>query len=577
MIQSVELRQRDIRGQDYLPADLPPLLKKIYLHRGVCSAAELERSVRHLLPFTTLKGLDKAVELLHKALINGQRIMVIGDFDVDGAASIALTVLALRSMGGHNVQHLVPNRFEDGYGLSPKVVEYSHVRGTQLILTVDNGISSHGGVECAHRYGIPVLITDHHLPGETLPEAEVIVNPNLNDCAFPSRTLAGVGVAFYVMMALRAHLRKLNWFDTKLAEPNLAELLDLVALGTVADLVPLDFNNRILVWQGINRIRANKCRPGIRALIEIANRDMSHLVANDLTFGIGPRLNAAGRLNDMSAGVALLLTEDIEHARMLALELNMLNQKRKEIEQNMQSEALSLFMKLTHQQTDLPLGLAFYHPTWHQGVIGILAARLKEYFYRPVIAFAPAGDGMLKGSGRSIPRLHLYNALEKLKRLYPGLISKFGGHAMAAGLLLKEVHFEEFRQRFAELMGQWLNKELLQHVIWSDGTLQPNDFNIQTAELLREAGPWGKSFPEPIFNGKFKLLRQILIGERHLKMIIEPLGGGPLLNGIAFNIDTGLWPDKSVQQIQLAFKLDINEFHGNRSLQLRIEHIWPLN
>ncbi|MCG7365773.1 single-stranded-DNA-specific exonuclease RecJ [Pantoea sp. ACRSH] len=577
MIKSVELRRREIGVEDQLPADLPPLLKRLYLQRGVRSAAELERGAKHLLPFTSLSGLDAAVELLHQALLDGRRIMVVGDFDADGATSTALTVLALRSMGGHNVQYLVPNRFDDGYGLSPEVVEQARARGAQLILTVDNGISSHSGVACAHQHGIPVLVTDHHLPGETLPEAEAIVNPNLRDCAFPSRALAGVGVAFYLMMALRAHLRKLGWFGATRAEPNLAELLDLVALGTVADVVPLDVNNRILVWQGLSRIRAGKCRPGIRALLEIANRDARQLVASDLGFALGPRLNAAGRLDDMSVGVALLLTDDITQARMLANELDALNQTRKEIEQGMQSEALALCQTLERQQTELPLGLAFYHPEWHQGVVGILASRLKERFYRPVIAFAPAGDGTLKGSGRSIPGLHLRDALERLDTLYPGMMLKFGGHAMAAGLSLEEAQFEAFRQRFADLLGEWLSEESLQSVIWSDGALQPGEFSLQTAELLREAGPWGQAFPEPAFDGKFKLLQQRLVGERHLKVMLEPLGGGPLIDGIAFNVDTTLWPDNSVRQVELAFKLDINEYRGNRSVQLIIDHLWPLS
>lgn len=577
MIKTVELRRREIGVEDALPADLPPLLKRLYLQRGVRSAAELERGVKHLLPFSSLNGLDAAVELLHQALLDGRRIMVVGDFDADGATSTALTVLALRSMGGHNVQYLVPNRFDDGYGLSPEVVEQARARGAQLILTVDNGISSHSGVACAHQYNIPVLVTDHHLPGDTLPEAEAIVNPNLHDCAFPSRALAGVGVAFYLMMALRAHLRKLGWFGATRAEPNLAELLDLVALGTVADVVPLDVNNRILVWQGLGRIRAGKCRPGIRALLEIANRDARQLVASDLGFALGPRLNAAGRLDDMSVGVSLLLTDDITQARMLANELDALNQTRKEIEQGMQSEALALCMALERQQTELPLGLAFYHPEWHQGVVGILASRLKERFYRPVIAFAPAGDGTLKGSGRSIPGLHLRDALERLDTLYPGMMLKFGGHAMAAGLSLEETQFEAFRQRFADLLGEWLSEESLQSVIWSDGALQPNEFSLQTAELLREAGPWGQAFPEPAFDGKFKLLQQRLVGERHLKVMLEPLGGGPLIDGIAFNVDTTLWPDNSVRQVELAFKLDINEYRGNRSVQLIIDHLWPLS
>ncbi len=348
-----------------------------------------------------------------------------------------------------------------------------------------------------------------------------------------------------------------------------------MALGTVADVVPLDANNRILVWQGLSRIRAGKCRAGIRALLEIANRDARQLAASDLGFAVGPRLNAAGRLDDMSVGVALLLTEDIAQARMLASELDALNQTRKEIEQGMKSEALALCDELERQHRDLPLGLAFYHPEWHQGVVGILASRLKERFHRPVIAFAPAGDGTLKGSGRSIAGLHLRDALERIDTLYPELIIKFGGHAMAAGLSLEEAKYDEFRQRFAALIDEWLEGEALQGVMWSDGELHAQEFTLHTAEMLREAGPWGQAFPEPVFDGQFKLLQQRLVGERHLKVMVEPLGGGPLLDGIAFNVDTSLWPDSSVRQVQLAYKLDINEYRGNRSVQLIIDHIWP--
>ncbi|MDI6954912.1 single-stranded-DNA-specific exonuclease RecJ [Pantoea sp. Pa-EAmG] len=571
---SVELRRREAQADAQLPDDLPPLLRRLYLQRGVKDAAELERGAKFLLPWQSLGGIERAVTLLHQMLQQKRRIVVVGDFDADGATSTALTVLALRSMGG-NVDYLVPNRFEDGYGLSPEVVEQARARGAELILTVDNGISSHAGVDTAHQHGIPVLITDHHLPGETLPAAEAIVNPNLSDSAFPSRSLAGVGVAFYLMLALRAHLRQQSWFSDGRSEPNLAELLDLVALGTVADVVPLDANNRILVWQGLSRIRAGKCRAGIRALLEIANRDARQLAASDLGFAVGPRLNAAGRLDDMSVGVALLLTEDIAQARMLASELDALNQTRKEIEQGMKSEALALCDELERQHRDLPLGLAFYHPEWHQGVVGILASRLKERFHRPVIAFAPAGDGTLKGSGRSIAGLHLRDALERIDTLYPGLIIKFGGHAMAAGLSLEEAKYDEFRQRFAALIDEWLEGEALQGVMWSDGELHAQEFTLHTAEMLREAGPWGQAFPEPVFDGQFKLLQQRLVGERHLKVMVEPLGGGPLLDGIAFNVDTSLWPDSSVRQVQLAYKLDINEYRGNRSVQLIIDHIWP--
>ncbi|ASM22995.1 single-stranded-DNA-specific exonuclease RecJ [Serratia marcescens] len=571
-----QLRRRPAADDTHLPASLPPLLRRLYALRGVQAEQELERGVKGMLPWQQLDGIDDAVGLLQQALADGRRIMVVGDFDADGATSTALTVLALRSMGGAAVDYLVPNRFEDGYGLSPEVVEQAAARGAELIVTVDNGISSHAGVDVAHAKGMQVLVTDHHLPGETLPAAEAIVNPNLRGCAFPSKSLAGVGVAFYLMLALRARLRDSGWFEQRaLAMPNLAELLDLVALGTVADVVPLDANNRILVYQGLNRIRAGKCRPGIRALLEVANRDARQLAANDLGFALGPRLNAAGRLDDMSIGVALLLSDDIAQARMLANDLDALNQTRREIEQGMQVEALQLCDQLERTSTELPYGLAMYHPEWHQGVVGILASRIKERFHRPVIAFAPAGDGILKGSGRSVPGLHMRDALERLDMLNPGLMMKFGGHAMAAGLSLEEAKFDEFRQRFGELVGEWLDPAMLEGVIWSDGELAMQELSLTTAELLREGGPWGQAFPEPTFDGKFRILQQRLVGEKHLKLMVEPLGGGPLLDGIAFNVDTTLWPDSSVREVELAYKLDVNEFRGNRNVQLLIQHLWP--
>ncbi|HID9656401.1 TPA: single-stranded-DNA-specific exonuclease RecJ [Serratia marcescens] len=571
-----QLRRRPAADDTHLPASLPPLLRRLYALRGVQGEQELERGVKGMLPWQQLDGIDDAVSLLQQALADGRRIMVVGDFDADGATSTALTVLALRSMGGVAVDYLVPNRFEDGYGLSPEVVEQAAARGAELIVTVDNGISSHAGVDVAHAKGMQVLVTDHHLPGETLPAAEAIVNPNLRGCAFPSKSLAGVGVAFYLMLALRARLRDSGWFEQRtLAMPNLAELLDLVALGTVADVVPLDANNRILVYQGLNRIRAGKCRPGIRALLEVANRDARQLAANDLGFALGPRLNAAGRLDDMSIGVALLLSDDIAQARMLANDLDALNQTRREIEQGMQVEALQLCDQLERTSTELPYGLAMYHPEWHQGVVGILASRIKERFHRPVIAFAPAGDGILKGSGRSVPGLHMRDALERLDMLNPGLMMKFGGHAMAAGLSLEEARFDEFRQRFGELVGEWLDPAMLEGVIWSDGELAMQELSLTTAELLREGGPWGQAFPEPTFDGKFRILQQRLVGEKHLKLMVEPLGGGPLLDGIAFNVDTTLWPDSSVREVELAYKLDVNEFRGNRNVQLLIQHLWP--
>jgi single-stranded-DNA-specific exonuclease len=571
-----QLRRREAATGVELPADLSPLLRRLYLARGVKESQELERSVRGMLPYQQLDGIDTAVALLQKALAERLRIIIVGDFDADGATSTTLTLLSLRSMGCGNLDYLVPNRFEDGYGLSPEVVEQAAARGAELILTVDNGISSHAGVALAHEKGIQVLVTDHHLPGETLPDAEAIINPNLVGCEFPSKSLAGVGVAFYLMLALRSALRDSGWFEQNgLAIPNLAEHLDLVALGTVADVVPLDANNRIMVYQGLNRIRAGKCRAGIRALLEVAGREARTLCASDLGFALGPRLNAAGRLDDMSVGVALLLSEDIGQARALASDLDALNQTRREIEQGMQVEALALCDKLERSTDALPFGLAMYHPEWHQGVVGILASRLKERFNRPVIAFAPAGEGILKGSGRSIAGLHMRDALERLDTLNPGLMMKFGGHAMAAGLSLEESKFDEFRDKFAELVGEWLDPSHLEGVVWSDGELSARELTIDTAEMLRDGGPWGQAFPEPTFDGTFRILQQKLLKERHLKLMIEPIGGGPLLDGIAFNIDPTFWPDSSIREVQLAYRLDINEFRGNRSVQLIIEHLWP--
>lgn len=573
----IQLRRREAVDSDSLPADLPPLLRRLYASRGVKSADDLERGLKGMLHWRTLTGVEKAVEMLHDAFEKNLRIMVVGDFDADGATSTALTVLSLRAMGCHSVEYLVPNRFEDGYGLSPEVVDQAHARGAQMIMTVDNGISSHAGVDHAHALGISVLVTDHHLPGETLPNADAMVNPNLVDCPFPSKSLAGVGVAFYLMLVLCNHLKAKGWFESRgIAVPKIVEFLDLVALGTVADVVPLDANNRILTWQGLSRIRAGVCRPGIKALLEIANRDPQKLVASDLGFALGPRLNAAGRLDDMSVGVALLLSENLGEARMLANELDALNQTRKEIEQGMQAEALTLCEKLERSSETLPGGLAMYHPEWHQGVVGILASRIKERFHRPVIAFAPAGDGMLKGSGRSIQGLHMRDALERLDTLYPGLMMKFGGHAMAAGLSLEEAKFDEFQQRFGELVTEWLDPALLQGEILSDGELSAQEMTLDVAQMLRDAGPWGQMFPEPLFDGHFRLLQQRIVGERHLKVMVEPVGGGPLLDGIAFNVDTTCWPDNGVREVKLAYKLDINEFRGNRSLQLIIDNIWPI-
>lgn len=576
MKHSIKLRRR--RPVDStLSEDLPPILRRLYSQRGVVCGEEIARETKHLLPWQGMGAIDQAVALLHRALDRQQRIMIVGDFDVDGATSTALVVLALSAMGANNIDYLVPNRFMDGYGLSADVVAQAAERGAEVIVTVDNGIAAHQGVEAARARGITVIVTDHHLPGETLPPADAIVNPNLRDSTFTSGALAGVGVAFYLMMALRAYLRTSGWFTASQTAPNLANLLDLVALGTVADVVPLDANNRILVWQGLRRIRAGHCRPGIQALLAIAQRDPRYLTANDLAFSLGPRLNAAGRLDNMSIGVALLLTEDKAEALALANELDGLNRARKTIEQAMQHEALQLCHTLQQQdvQADLPLGLVFYHPEWHQGVIGILASRLKERFHRPVIAFAPAGDGVLKGSGRSVAGLHLRDVLERLNTLHPALMLNFGGHAMAAGLTLRTTQLETFRQHFALLVSGLLDRTLLTGEVVTDGELTPEAFTLDTAEILRDGGPWGQDFPEPLFDGRFNVVEQHLVAGKHLKLRLVAHGGGPLLNAIAFNIDIAQWPDPRRSDVVAVYRMDINRYRGSCDLQLIIEHLLP--
>ncbi|HAS6082935.1 single-stranded-DNA-specific exonuclease RecJ [Vibrio vulnificus] len=575
----IEIQRRPEPDLSLLPDSVPDILKRIYLNRGIQDVSQLETAVKGLHSYQKLHGIELAVALLFEAIREQKRIIVVGDFDADGATSSALSVLALRMLGSNNVDYLVPNRFEDGYGLSPEVVEQAIALGAEVIMTVDNGVSSIEGVRYAKEHGLKVLVTDHHLPGQVLPEVDAMVNPNLQTCAFPSKALAGVGVAFYLMMALCVHMRQRGWFaEQGMAEPKLMELVDLVALGTVADVVPLDENNRILVHQGLQRIRAGKARPGIQALIEVAKRDARRLVAADFGFALGPRINAAGRLDDMSFGVELLMCNNIQAARRMAHELDGLNQTRKEIEEGMKQEAMAFCERLQFgENSELPYGLALFQRDWHQGVIGILASRIKEKYHRPVIAFADGGDGYIKGSCRSIPGLHMRDALDLIDTQNPGLILKFGGHAMAAGLTIKECDFERFSQLFDQLVKRELDEAALKGIVLSDGELKPEEFSMHTAELLRSAGPWGQAFPEPIFDGEFKVLHQKLVGEKHLKLMLEPLFKGHptniMIDGIAFNVDLRRWPDASVKTVRLAYKLDINEFRNNQSLQLMIEHI----
>ncbi|EPD6042889.1 single-stranded-DNA-specific exonuclease RecJ [Vibrio parahaemolyticus] len=575
----IEIQRRPEPDLSLLPDSIPPILKRIYINRGITDIAQLETSARGLHSYQKLGGIEQAVELLFQAIQEQKRIIVVGDFDADGATSSALSVLALRMLGSNNVDYLVPNRFEDGYGLSPEVVDQALELGAEMIMTVDNGVSSIEGVRYAKENGITVLVTDHHLPGQVLPEVDAMVNPNLDSCTFPSKALAGVGVAFYLMMALCVHMRKHNWFAQQgMQEPKLMELIDLVALGTVADVVPLDENNRILVHQGLQRIRAGKARPGIQALIEVAKRDARRLVASDFGFALGPRINAAGRLDDMSFGVELLMCNNIHAARRMASELDGLNQTRKEIEEGMKQEAMAFCERLQFgENSELPYGLSLFQRDWHQGVIGILASRIKEKFHRPVIAFADGGEGTIKGSCRSIPGLHMRDALDFIDTQNPGLIIKFGGHAMAAGLTIKEQDFERFSRLFDEVVKKELDEAALKGVILTDGELKPEEFSMHIAEQLRAGGPFGQAFPEPIFDGEFKVLHQKLVGEKYLKLMLEPLYKGHptnvMIDGIAFNVDLRRWPDASVKTVRLAYKLDVNEFRGNQSLQLMIDHI----
>ncbi|WGE65940.1 single-stranded-DNA-specific exonuclease RecJ [Actinobacillus equuli subsp. equuli] len=548
-----------------------PLLNRLYQSRGISSPQELERTLQFLHRPNQLANIDAAVELLVEAYKQQSRIIIVGDFDADGATSTALAILALRQLGFENVDYLIPDRFSQGYGLSLAVAEMVLAKGTDIVMTVDNGISSFEGIDLLKEHGIKVLVTDHHLPAENLPNADAMVNPNLADCTFPSKSLAGVGVAFYVMLALRGRMRELGCFKEK--EPNLAELLDLVALGTVADVVPLDHNNRILVHQGLNRIRSGHCRAGIRALAEVSKRDLSALQASDLGFAIAPRLNAAGRLENMSLGVELLIADNMEIARQLAFELDSLNQTRKEFEQEMKTEALAICANLPSlMQKEQAHGIVLYQPDWHQGVIGILASRIKDQFHRPVIAFAQESEDSeyLKGSARSIAGLHMRDLLERIDSLYPDLIIKFGGHAMAAGLTIHQDSFLRFQKIFDEIINEIIEPEQLQGVIYTDGELAPSELNIEIAELLQQAGPWGQNFPEPTFEGEFRLLQQRVLGGKHLKLMVEQSNGG-LFDAIWFNADLRYFPDLSIKQVKLIYKLDINEFRGNKSLQLRVE------
>ncbi len=537
---------------------LSPLMARIYAARGVADTSELDVSLKRLLPYHSLKNITAAAQRLADAIQRRERLLIVADYDSDGATACAVGVRALRTFGAI-VDFIVPNRFEYGYGLTPEIVELAAQRQPQLLITVDNGIASLAGVAEAQRRGIEVLITDHHLPGDSLPDA-LIVNPNQPGCPFPSKHLAGVGVIFYVMLALRAELRQRGHFSDGTG-PNLAELLDLVALGTVADVVRLDANNRILVEQGLARMRAGRAHAGIKALFQVAGRSESRAVCFDLGFALGPRLNAAGRLDDMGLGIGCLLQDNLELAQETATELDRLNRERRGIESGMQQEALA---QLDQISVDDSYSLSLYRDDWHQGVIGILASRIKDRHHRPAIVFAPGNDGELKGSGRSISALHLRDALDLVAKRHPQLILKFGGHAAAAGLTIREPDLAAFRDAFETVCREWLDRSLLEREHATDGELAPADLHLQTAlELDRQV--WGQGFPQPAFRGMFHITHQRVVGEKHLKLKLQQ--SGQQLDAILFQ-----QAEPIPEQVELVYRPNVNEYQGQRSLQLIVEH-----
>jgi single-stranded-DNA-specific exonuclease len=557
-------------GNELQDTSLHPVLRRAYAARGVSHSNELTLSLDRLMPVGTLSGVDAAVALIlaHR----DRRIVVVGDFDADGATSTALIVRCLRAWGFASVEFLVPNRFEFGYGLTPEIVGLAAERSPTLIITVDNGISSNAGVAAARERGMQVLVTDHHLPGHTLPDADVIVNPNAPGCTFASKALAGVGVAFYVMAAVR---REIDARGTVVMPP-VTDFLDLVALGTVADLVPLDVNNRVLVSQGLRRIRAGRAVPGIRALLAIGNRSVPSVTAADLGFTIGPRLNAAGRLDDMSIGIRCLLADTDSEALALATRLDQLNVERREIEARMQGAAMAAVDHLREETSEQQSrqGVCLFNADWHQGVVGLVASRIKDRIRRPVIAFARAGDGTLRGSARSVPGIHIRDVLDGMATRQPDLISRFGGHAMAAGLTLEEHRLDDFARAFDAEVARWRDPKVPANRVETDGELSSDEIALETAQAVREGGPWGQAFPEPSFDGMFSVKNARVVGEKHLKMWVTCGAGERSFDAIAFNFkgadETPALPDGDVR---LVYRLDINEFRGERRLQLLVDHV----
>lgn len=554
--------------------EIHPILERIFLARGLTSTDELDRTLVKLPSPWLLSGIEVMVAHLIIAIHQQQRICIVADFDADGATSCAVAIKGLQLLGAADVSFVVPNRFKYGYGLTPEIVELVKLKNPDVIVTVDNGISSLDGVRVAKELGIKVLITDHHLPGSQLPVADAIVNPNLVNDQFPSGALAGVGVMFYVLMALRSRLREQSWFEqNQTPEPNLAQLLDYVALGTVADVVALDQINRILVHQGLLRIRSGHSHPGINALIDVSGKNSGAIYASDLGFSVGPRLNAAGRMDDMSLGIQCLLTDDPVVAKKLAQQLDELNNERRVVEGEMKTEAMALLSEMKRlDERHTPAGVCLYDANWHQGVIGILASRIKDQLHRPVIAFAPAGKDEIKGSARSIPGVHIRDVLSDIAALHPKLLSKFGGHAMAAGMSLKMHDYPAFALAFDEIVRKRLAKIDLEQKIYSDGELTETEMTIEFADLLRNAGTWGQEFPEPVFDGVFDVIQARIVGQRHLKLVLRKPFGDLLIDAIAFYVDR---PEDwlGLRSIKAAYKLDINEFRGNRSVQFIVQYL----
>lgn len=571
----LNIKQRPIANNIAQLSVEHPIIRRLYAGRGIKDASELKRSAAELLPIASMKGLEQACSVLADALTQNLHITIVGDFDADGATSTALMVLGLQKLGFTKVSYKVPNRFEYGYGLSPQLAQEIVNQGTDLIITVDNGISCIEGVALAKDAGVKVVVTDHHLPGDKQPNADAIVNPNQHECEFASKNLAGVGVAFYLLLAIRTHLRNANYFAQQgITEPNLAELLDLVALGTVADVVPLDANNRILVHQGLARIKKGICRPGIKAIMQMANKDLNKAKSSDFGFVIGPRLNAAGRLDDMSYGIRCLLTENYGQALKMAEDLNSLNNERKEIEQGMRVEAEAAVNTISITSGELPNGICVYEPTWHQGVIGIVAGRVKDKYYRPTIAFAQSDDGQIKGSARSIQGVHIRDVLDEVSTQHPSLIIAFGGHAMAAGLTILESDLDKFKQAFDLVVAKYLDEEVKTQVTLTDGSLPSEYLTLEFCQQLDLAGPWGQGFAEPCFDDEFEIISQRLVGGKHLKLVLSN-NDGLVIDAIHFNADLNTWPNPSISRAHLVYQLDSNEFRGNVSLQLIVRELEP--